>query len=96
MESSQKISRRRKKPDIPDYVKDKPELDVSLQFYWGSFFRLSSERKYEGGAIPYSSIQQHAQFNNISDLDDFYEIMSTMDREFVSLQGERNGLRNRD
>lgn len=43
-----------------------PELDPELDFYVLAFIDLSTERQYEGGPIPWSSIEEYAR---VCDLD---------------------------
>lgn len=63
----------------PDFIKDKPVLDVSLVFYWGSFFDLTTERLVEGGPIPYSAIIRYCHFHDIKECESFVEIIKQMD-----------------
>lgn len=80
---------------VPEFIKDKPQLDISLIFVWDSFQRLSTERKRDCGEIPWSSIKEYCLFYNFSfqEFQDFEVLIAAMDRVFLNHQ--QNQIKNK-
>ncbi len=75
--------------NIPDFVKNKPKLDVALIFFWDSYHELTTERIVEGGAIPHSAIVTYSQIYNI-EFESFLFIIRAMDN--IVLQHQKDLL----
>lgn len=71
---------------VPEFIKNKPELDIALIFIWDSFNELDSERKKDFGRIPWSSIKEYCYYHKIPDFDYFRSIIRKMDRIYLDHQ----------
>ena len=85
--------RSNRKLPTPFFVKDKPNLDIALIFYWDSFYELATERMVEGGSIPYSAIVKYSEMYGIDDFESFLIIIRKMDQ--VVLRYQRDSIPNR-
>lgn len=70
---------------IPDFIKNKPELDIGLDIYLQAFFDLDSERTHAFGpaGIPTTSMLQYAKAFKFDDeqTDDLVYFLRQMDTE---------------
>ena len=81
-------SKLRPHKQIPDIIKNKPQLDISLTFVWDSFYRLNTERRRDYGEIPWSCIERYADFYNFDqeEFKDFEVLIQRMDTVFLNHQ----------
>lgn len=80
---------------VPDYIKDKPVLDIRLEFYYKSFWRLGSCRDFNGyGATPikWTAINEMAKHYDLGfgESEDFFEIIESLDSHYLSLENKKN------
>ncbi|OCG31613.1 hypothetical protein A9G29_06205 [Gilliamella sp. Fer2-1] len=70
--------------DIPDKIKNKPELNDDLIFYYQAFLDLDTTRTHSMSPTPISwlSIIEYARFHQLDDEDtfDLIQIIKAMDR----------------
>lgn len=70
---------------IPDFIKNKPELDPGLDIYLQAFFDLDGERTHSFGpaAIPTTSMLHYAKAFKFDEeqLDDLVYFLRKMDAE---------------
>jgi hypothetical protein len=73
-------------------LKDRPDLDISLLWYWDSFKELNSDRNFEQGEIPWSSIDNFCKRWNINtpdEFDNFVFFIRGMDKVYLEEQSNR-------
>jgi hypothetical protein len=77
---------------IPDFIKNKPELDVGLDVYLQAYFDLYSERTHSFGpaGIPTTSMLLYASAFNFDDeqTDDLVYFLRKMDAENLKRVGK--------
>ena len=74
---------------VPEYIKNKPTLDIALIFIWDSFLELDSERKKDFGKIPWGSIKEYCLYHKVSDFDGFRRIIRRMDSIYLEHQSSK-------
>lgn len=78
----------RKGRALPDWATKASELTIFEQTYLTAFWCLSSERKYEGGPIPHSSMVEYCNIMelnyNLSDV--LIGIVKLLDNEYRKLR----------
>ncbi|MCX8588563.1 MULTISPECIES: hypothetical protein [unclassified Gilliamella] len=69
---------------IPDKIKNKPELDEHLEFYYQAFLDLDTTRSHSMGPTPISwlAIIEYARFYQLDneDTNDFVYLIREMDK----------------
>lgn len=77
---------------IPDFIRNKPELDPGLDVYLQAYFDLDGERTHAFGptAIPVTSMLQYANAFKFDDdqLDDLIYFVRKMDTENLKRVGK--------
>jgi len=73
---------------IPDKFANPPELPVGTEFYFDSFFELSTERSigFGEGPIPITSILQYARYHDLDDSLEYELIFFVRQLDFHYLQ----------
>lgn len=72
-----------------------PDLNVGLDFYYQAYLELSTEKKFENGPIPYSSMEKYTNENELSD-GQFQDLMFFCNRleetlaDFLEKKSKRN------
>lgn len=76
---------------LPDWIKNKPELEIGLEFYYMSFMDLSTCRSIGmgEGPIPWIALKQYAEVYDIYgiEFERFVTILNNMDTAYLE---ERN------
>ena len=80
--------------DIPPWIKDAPELDIGLDYYYEIFWDLSTERQIGMGLgpIPHSAIEAYAVNHNFNaeEAHDLFYLIKRMDVAFLQYSIEKN------
>jgi len=71
---------------LPDWYVNAPEIRETNRIYLQAFWELSTERRFQGGPIPWSQIRLYARENGVADelLPLFEHIVRELDEEFVA------------
>lgn len=74
---------------LPDWIKNKPELAMGLEFYYMAFMELCSCRAIGmgEGPIPWIAMVQYAMVHGIDEFERFTSLMFDMDNTYLT---ERN------
>ena len=81
---------------MPEWAQDDVELNVFEQFYLTAFWALNSERKYESGQIPWSSVELYCEKlelnTNLSNI--LSRIINVLDNEYLTLLADSKSKKN--
>ena len=96
-EEEDKILRQvaRMKVPVPDKIANKPYLDRGLDFYYNTFFELSTDRPVNNtvGQIPFSVILSYCRYYNFTyeETSDFLYLIRKIDSAYIQYMSEKHG-----
>lgn len=77
----------------PDWIENKPDLLIGLEFYWKAFWELSTCRQfgYGEGPIPWLAMMQYARQYEIigEEFDRFVLVLKFMDTEYLKFRHKK-------
>lgn len=71
--------------DVPDWIRDAPQLAEGLDFYLDAFVDLSGDRTDRTRRIPWASMDAYGRRYGLEgdDWEDFHHLVSALDAVFV-------------